>query len=405
MRSKRKGIETVSTRPPDRSPSIRLRSIIEHLPDGIVIVSSDGLVRFANPAAETLFGRPATELVGASFGYPAIVGETTEIDLVRRGGETVTAELRAVDTEWEGEQVSLVSLRDITDRKRSEEQARELAREQAARAEAQAAQHQYRVLAEEKANLASENARLYERSQEANRTKAEFLAVMSHELRTPLNAITGYAQLLETGVTGTINEKQRQQLQRIQARSRHLLELVDDILTFSRLEAGRDAIHAEAVDFAQLLDEVVALARPLAEEKKLGLTVDCRPKPCEGKADADKVRQILLNLLSNAIKFTERGEVCVEAEADGGEIVFRVRDTGVGIPHEQLDQIWAPFWQVEQSWTRSKDGVGLGLSVVRRLTDLMDGKVDVRSTRGAGSTFTVRLPMQAVSRPEREEVG
>src|SRR5690606_10632252 len=125
--------ETMRSPPAERSPSIRLRSIIEHLPDGIVIVSPDGLVRFANPAAERLFGRPASELIGASFGYPAIVGETTEIDLVRPGGNTVTAELRAVDTEWEGEHVSLVSLRDITDRKRAEDQARELAREQAAR--------------------------------------------------------------------------------------------------------------------------------------------------------------------------------------------------------------------------------------------------------------------------------
>jgi signal transduction histidine kinase len=382
-----------------RGEEALLRRLIDQIADGIVIVDAAGDLRFANPAAEALFGRPADELIGEPFGFPLTAGEATEIDVLRGPGDTVVVELRAVEIEWERASALLVSLRDITDRRRAEEQARELAREQAARAEAEAAEHRNRLLAEEKAALAEENARLFRQAQDASIAKSEFLAVVSHELRTPLNAIIGYTDLLTAGLAGPLTPTQRQQLGRVKASSRHLLEVVDDILTFSRLEAGRETIHPGPVEYAQLLADVAALVQPLTDRKGLSLEIDAPKRPCHGEADERKVRQILLNLVSNATKFTDEGQIRLSARPDGDHIVFQVHDTGVGIPAAHLRQIWEPFWQVEQSHTRTAGGTGLGLSVVRRLTDLMGGTVDVESEPGTGTTFTVRLPLR-LARPE-----
>ncbi|MDQ3605676.1 MAG: PAS domain S-box protein, partial [Gemmatimonadota bacterium] len=276
------------------SGDARLRAIVDRVADGVLVLDEDGVIRFANPAAETLFGRTRAELLGAPYGFPVVAGETTEIDILRKGGDPVTAELRVVETEWEGENAYLISLRDITDRKRAEEHARELTREQAIRAQAEAEEERFRRLAEEKTRLAEENAQLYERAEEANRAKSEFLAVMSHELRTPLNVITGYTELIESGVSGTVSDTQRDQLTRIRASSRHLLELVDDILTFSRLDSGRDVVHPKSIDFFDLAREAAALSRPLVEQKGLSLDVDTPDGHCRGETDPVKLRQILL---------------------------------------------------------------------------------------------------------------
>ncbi|HEX2168246.1 MAG TPA: PAS domain-containing sensor histidine kinase [Longimicrobiales bacterium] len=374
------------------SDEVRLRRIVDQVADGLMITSADGVIVFVNSAAESLFGRSAEDLLDQQFGFPVVAGEGAEIEVLRPSGPAVIAELRVVSIDWEGEAALLISLRDITERKHAEQQARDLAREQAARAAAEAAEERYRRLAQDMTALAEENAVLYDRAMDASRAKSEFLAVVSHELRTPLNAIIGYTDLLESGISGPVNETQAAQLKRVKASSRHLIDVVDDILTFSRLETGREQVHPEPVDFAALMRDAVELVQPIAEQKNLPVHIEEAPDTCMGEADARRVRQILLNLLSNAVKFTDTGGVWITGRLEGEEVVFRVRDSGIGIPESQLDWIWEPFSQVEASHTRKVGGTGLGLSVVLRLARLMGGDATVQSSTGEGSTFTVRLP-------------
>lgn len=259
------------------------------------------------------------------------------------------------------------------------------------------------VLAQELARRAAtavDNTRLYDAALAGNRAKSEFLAVMSHELRTPLSAIIGYSDLLRGGVAGEINEKQEQQLGRIRASADHLLELIEEILTFSQLEAGKAELDWEPLDAAEVTAEVVDLVRPLAQRKGLHLTTRGEPE-LEIVADARKLRQILLNLIANGIKFTDEGGVDVVLEPAGDRLRWRVTDTGIGIGPENIQEIFTPFWQVEQSRTRRNDGSGLGLTVARGLAQLMGGSLDVESELGVGTTFTVELPARP---PESEGV-
>jgi signal transduction histidine kinase len=356
-----------------------LRAIIERLPDGIVIVDGHGMIRFANPAAERLFGRPADDLVGTQFGFPVIVGETTEIDIVQRGGAGVVfAELRVVETEWEDEQVEIVSLRDITDRKQAEERAHQLAFEREARLEAEA----------------------------ASRAKSEFLAIMSHELRTPLNAVLGYSELLELGISGPLTEKMREQIGRIRLSAIHLLGLVNDILDLAKVEAGRLQVSSGPAAAEGTVAAAIALIQPQAAARGLELRVMPYPTPSAiYRGDDERVRQILINLLSNAVKFTPPGgNITLEigrSQSPGPEtrlqsnrsyVSFRVTDTGPGIPEEKKATIFDPFVQVETGHSRAREGSGLGLTISRRLSRLMGGDLTLQSEVGKGSTFTLWLP-------------
>jgi len=363
---------------PRRSPQGAVRQIVERLADGIVIVSGEGLIRFANPAAERLFGRTTAELVGEEFGFPLSATEATEIEIVRRDGTPVVSELRVVETTWDDEPATLVSLRDVTDRKEAQEKTLQLEREKAARVHAES----------------------------ANQAKSDFLAVMSHELRTPLNAVIGYAELLDLGIAGALLPEQRRQVGRIVASGRHLLGLVNEILDLAKIEAGRLAVERVPTSAAEVVDAAVVLAQPQAEARGLSFVVPTDvPRDLFFVGDRDRALQILANLLSNAVKFTQpggsirvelaRGEQppdSMQVLASSSWVGLRVTDTGIGIRPEQLDRIFSPFVQAEQGHTRRIDGTGLGLTISRRLARLMRGDIVVRSAPGEGSSFTLWLP-------------
>ncbi|HEX2780578.1 MAG TPA: ATP-binding protein [Gemmatimonadaceae bacterium] len=243
---------------------------------------------------------------------------------------------------------------------------------------------------------AIENAQLYRAAVAASEAKSHFLASMSHELRTPLTAIIGYEELLADGITGPVTDTQRHQLGRIKASASHLLGLIDEILTYSRMEAGSERAHIESVRVRDALDEAAAIICPLVDDRGLKLEIE-RPSCVEQRLQTDpqKLRQILVNLLSNAAKFTEHGTVTLGARREGRQMLFFVRDTGIGISDENQARIFEPFWQVDQRATRRVMGTGLGLTVSRRLAQMLGGDVDVESEPGKGSTFTLQLPAEA----------
>ncbi|MGH7717630.1 MAG: sensor histidine kinase [Gemmatimonadaceae bacterium] len=242
------------------------------------------------------------------------------------------------------------------------------------------------------AALAAENSRLHGAALQAGDAKTSFLTVMSHELRTPLTSMLGYAELLADGITGPVTPAQVEQLKRIAASGRHLLSLIEEILTFSRLQAGSETVAVEGVNLARVAHQAAVVAEPVAKGKGLRFSVRVPVEPVEIETDATKVRQILINLLMNAINFTPAGDVELELAVEGDRVRASVRDTGVGIARDHTDRVFEPFWQAEQCETRRVGGAGLGLSVARRLARLLGGDVSVVSVPNRGSCFTVRLP-------------
>lgn len=241
----------------------------------------------------------------------------------------------------------------------------------------------------EAAALALENARLLEEAQAASHSKSDFISFMSHEFRTPLTSIVGYADLLDTETGGPLTEIQRRQLNRLRAGAWHLSRLVDEILYFSRETSSSPALELADVDVRQLAVECVQGLRPTAVERGLSLTLHAPAEPLRLRTDAGRIRQILLNLIGNALKFTDEGGVQVELRATGDGLEITIRDTGIGIPPDQLDSVFAPF---RQAHGERGGGTGLGLAIARQLARRLGGEVTVSSSVGDGSVFTVRLP-------------
>ena len=251
--------------------------------------------------------------------------------------------------------------------------------------------------------MAIENARLFKESQakseqlaEASKLKSQFLANMSHELRTPLNAIIGLTEMLHEDARDLKRAEELEPLERVLRAAHHLLELINDILDLSKIEAGRMDMHVEAFAIAPLVDDVISTISPVATKNGNEIIVRCPPDIGEMHADQTRIRQALLNLVSNANKFTEHGSVTVDVARVTGkgseEITMAVRDTGIGMSSEQIGRLFQEFVQADPSTTRKYGGTGLGLAISRRFCQMMGGEITVESQLGKGSTFTIRLP-------------
>lgn len=234
---------------------------------------------------------------------------------------------------------------------------------------------------------------------ETSRLKSQFLATMSHEIRTPLNAIIGFSQLLLRPNKSTLNPHHRDIIERILNNGKHLLMLLNEILDFSKLEAGRLEIKPSVFNLPNLIDLTVLEFQSLADEKNLTIEVDVRLSNVEIMNDPERLRQVLVNLLSNAIKFTQSGKVWLEVtELPPDMVEIAVCDTGIGIRPEDINYIFEPFRQLDQSITRKHTGTGLGLAVTKSLVQMMNGKILVESRLGEGSVFRVQIPRNTIAK-------
>jgi len=252
----------------------------------------------------------------------------------------------------------------------------------------------------DQAAIALENVRLFREIQDksqqletANKHKSEFLANMSHELRTPLNAIIGFSEVLLERLFGEINEKQDDYLKDIHSSGRHLLQLINDILDLSKVEAGRMDLDVATFDLPSAISNAMTLIRERAQRHAITLGVDVDAGLGEIVADERKFKQILLNLLTNAVKFTpDGGRIDVGARRDGDSVVVAVHDTGIGIAPEDQEAVFEEFRQVGRDYTNKQEGTGLGLALTRKFVELHGGRIWVESALGKGSTFTFSIP-------------
>jgi len=403
------------------------RLLVESVKDyAIFALDPNGYVVSWNPGAQRFKGYTASEIIGKHFSvfYPPedLAARKPQIELeiaaevgrledegwrVRKDGtqfwaNVVITALRGAD----GELVGFAKVtRDLTQRRAAElqalEDARRIAVEEALRRAAEMRSTDLVDLLDRTRRQAEEIEHRRNEADVANRTKTEFLAAMSHELRTPLNAIAGYVQLLMLGVRGPLTDEQAIDLGRIQRSQQHLLSLINDILNFSRLEAGAVTYEIGSVPLGSVLEAATSMISLQAAAKQITLTLEPCPPTMRALADDSKLEQVLLNLLSNAVKFTQRGgHVSIRCEAADDHVLTRVQDDGPGIPADRLADIFEPFVQLDRALGNPREGVGLGLAISRDLARGMQGDLTVESIPGKGSTFTVSLKRAAATGAE-----
>ncbi|HEY1809001.1 MAG TPA: PAS domain S-box protein [Acidobacteriaceae bacterium] len=370
----------------------RFRQLLEAAPDAIVEISADGQIVLVNRVAEEMFGYSRDELLGQSVdllvpdavrqhhrGYrnsyldhprTRPMGSGLDLHGRRRNGTLFPVEISLSPIHTEGGVHVTAVIRDVTERKRAEQEVRRL-------------QLQYT------GELEARNREI----ERANRLKSEFLASMSHELRTPLHTIIGFAELLAEGSEGALSGAQSRFLEHIRRDSEHLLELINDVLDLSRIEAGQLVLKREKYPLERSVNEALDAIRPGAAAKGIAIE-EYGTRNLLVDADPLRVKEMLYNLLSNAVKFTpEGGKVWVETAEDGGFARTTVGDTGIGISTEEQENIFDKFYQVGNTTRGVREGTGLGLSITKELVQKHGGWMEVESAPGKGSRFVFRLPL------------
>lgn len=244
------------------------------------------------------------------------------------------------------------------------------------------------------ASIVLDKSQLAERASAANQAKSAFLATLSHELRTPVAALVGYGELLSDNVAGELSPPQRDLVERMRSVTDHLSAIIDQLLSFSSIEGGREIVRPATIAVGDMLAAIAIAIDPQARRKGLQVVLDLSSAPASIESDFDKVRRILVSLAENAVKFTENGQITLSSSEESGMARFDVRDTGPGIPRDSHRRIFEPFAQLEPGLTRRHGGTGLGLFIAQRLAGLLGGCVQVISEPGQGSTFTLLIPTQ-----------
>jgi signal transduction histidine kinase len=247
------------------------------------------------------------------------------------------------------------------------------------------------------ASIVLDKSQLAERAQAANQAKSAFMATLSHELRTPVAALVGYGELLSDDVAGALNPAQRDLVDRMRSVTDHLSAIIDQLLSFSSIEGGREIVRPSTIGVGDLLAAIAIAIDPLARRKGLQVVLDLTDSPSAIESDFDKVRRILVSLAENAVKFTDSGKITLSAKEESEMTRFDVRDTGPGIPRDSHRRIFEPFAQLELGLTRRHGGTGLGLFIAQRLAGLLGGCVQVSSEPGTGSTFSLLIPTRLVA--------
>jgi signal transduction histidine kinase len=340
----------------------RFHNIIEKNADGVLVVRrSNGTICYANPEATRLLHRTLERLQGEVFGIPIIPGGTTEVDLPLSDGRIRVAEMRVVETEWEGEPALLATLRDVSERKQLEEQ--------------------LRLKAEQLA--------------EADRRKNEFLAMLAHELRNPLAPIRNALHVLKIG-SGDRSLRTRM-CEIAQEQVSRLSRLVDDLLEVSRITRGKIRLRPELVSVSALISRSIEAVRPLLDARSHELRFQLPVLPIRIQGDPVRLEQIIVNLLTNAAKYTDAGgTIDLEVRVEGTELIVQVCDNGIGIAPEMLPRIFDLFTQADHTLDRSQGGLGIGLTLSRKLAELHGGSLTAHSDGlGRGSCFLLRVPFRA----------
>jgi PAS domain S-box-containing protein len=349
----------------------RFRLVVESAPNAIVLVNQEGKIKLVNSATEKLFGYSSEELTGKTLEMLApgrfkeihpqfrdkfnaapkmrSMGAGRDLFAMRKDGSEFPVEIGLSPLDSVEGNLVMASIIDITDRK----------------------------------------------IQAAHRLKSDFLANMSHELRTPLNAVLGFSELMIDKKVGDLNAKQLEYLNDIHASGSHLLRLINNVLDLSKIEAGKTDLRPESFDVVEVIEGVTKVLRPIADKKHVQIEQSLSTEVGIVRIDKNKFRQILYNLLSNAIKFSQDNSmVRIETAQRGStEFILKVSDSGIGISQENLKKLFIPFVQLDSGLARQHEGSGLGLALTRNIVILHRGEIQVESTLGTGSTFSVVLPL------------
>jgi PAS domain S-box-containing protein len=360
------------------------KGLVDSAPDAVVVVDKTGRIVLVNAQAEKLFGYQREELINQTMEmlvperfrgrHPGnreayqhdpktrSMGSGLDLYALNKSGEEFPVEISLSPLETENGTLISSAIRDISLRKKLERELKDQ----------------------------------IERAETANVMKSRFLANMSHELRTPLNSIIGFTEIIHDGKAGPVTADQKDYLGDVLASSRHLLQLINDVLDLSKIEAGKVKVAHEAVDLGALLAEAASMLRTQAEKRRIRIAVESDPSLQGVVGDAARLRQVLYNFLSNAVKFShEGGEVKLRSQKEG-ESFFRleVQDYGIGIAAESQALLFSEFLQLDAGSNKKYQGTGLGLSLSKRLVELMGGRVGLTSGVGEGSTFYAVIPLQ-----------